>query len=88
MLPFQSHFNVFTSNDPVLDSWKGARKWAMSPDCDELSITRKDYEEKGAGYIKEHMVTNQYFVTPAASTLVENDSINSLHKSESQSSLA
>uniref|UniRef100_A0A8C9QBX3 Actin-related protein 5 n=1 Tax=Spermophilus dauricus TaxID=99837 RepID=A0A8C9QBX3_SPEDA len=61
MRPFQSSFQVQLASNPVLDAWYGARDWALDHmDDDEAWITRKDYEEKGGEYFKEHCASNIY----------------------------
>lgn len=64
MRPFQSLFSVTRAGDPVLDAWKGARKFALSVDRPRYSITRADYIEKGGEYLKEHSLSNKYFPSP------------------------
>ena len=65
MRPFQSQFSVYNAENPVTDAWYGARKWARDPALMETyGLTRKDFEEKGGEYFKEHIVTNTYFPTP------------------------
>ncbi|CAH1787785.1 unnamed protein product, partial [Owenia fusiformis] len=64
MRPFKSTFNVKTANDPILDSWYGARKLANSTDFDSLCITKKMYEENGGDYLSEHFASNRYIPTP------------------------
>lgn len=58
------YYILFLSGNPVLDAWTGACKWASSSDLSLFSITRKDYDEMGEGYIREHRASNQYFPTP------------------------
>ncbi|XP_074068061.1 actin-related protein 5 isoform X2 [Macrotis lagotis] len=61
MRPFQSSFQVQIASNPVLDSWYGARDWALEHmNREEGWITRKDYEEKGGEYLKEHSASNIY----------------------------
>ncbi|XP_070600858.1 actin-related protein 5 [Erythrolamprus reginae] len=61
MRPFQSSFQVHLASNPVLDSWYGARDWALEyMNREEGWITRKDYEEKGGEYLKEHCASNVY----------------------------
>ncbi|KAK6979828.1 actin-related protein 5 [Biomphalaria glabrata] len=62
--PFQSTYNIFKAGNPSLDAWNGARKFALSPFLASSSITRKDYEEMGDGYLREHVASNRYFPTP------------------------
>ncbi|KAK2505058.1 hypothetical protein MC885_016949 [Smutsia gigantea] len=61
MRPFQSAFQVQLASNPVLDAWYGARDWALDHlGDDEVWITRKEYEEKGGEYFKEHCASNIY----------------------------
>ncbi|XP_020654112.3 actin-related protein 5 [Pogona vitticeps] len=61
MRPFQSSFQVHLASNPVLDAWYGAREWALEyMNREEGWITRKDYEEKGGEYLKEHCTSNVY----------------------------
>ncbi|XP_017590617.1 PREDICTED: actin-related protein 5, partial [Corvus brachyrhynchos] len=61
MRPFQSSFQVHLASSPVLDAWYGARDWAVEyTNREEGWITRKDYEEKGGEYLKEHCASNVY----------------------------
>lgn len=62
--PFQSTFSVYRAADPILDSWYGARQWALSPLVHTSSVTRAMYEEMGGEYLKEHVASNRYFPTP------------------------
>ncbi|KAH9503315.1 Nuclear actin-protein involved in chromatin remodeling [Bulinus truncatus] len=62
--PFQSSYNIYLAGNPSLDAWNGARKFALSPLLASSSITRKDYEEMGEGYFREHVASNKYFPTP------------------------
>lgn len=59
MRPFQSSFQVQLASNPVLDAWYGARDWALDHlDDAEAWVTRKEYEEKGGEYFKEHCASN------------------------------
>ncbi|XP_068768464.1 actin-related protein 5 isoform X5 [Struthio camelus] len=61
MRPFQSSFQVHLASSPILDAWYGARDWAVEyMTREEGWITRKDYEEKGGEYLKEHCASNVY----------------------------
>ncbi|KAK7094383.1 hypothetical protein V1264_005955 [Littorina saxatilis] len=64
--PFQSTFAISVADNPVLDAWTGARRWAMSPRLPQSSITYQQYQEMGEGYITEHRASNCFFPTPAA----------------------
>ncbi|XP_069508471.1 actin-related protein 5 [Ambystoma mexicanum] len=61
MRPFQSTFQVNMASNPILDTWYGARDWALEHmDDEEGWITRLEYEEKGGEYLKEHSASNMY----------------------------
>ncbi|OWK03368.1 hypothetical protein Celaphus_00007975 [Cervus elaphus hippelaphus] len=52
---------VQLASNPVLDAWYGARDWALDHlDNEDVWITRKDYQEKGGGYLREHCASNVY----------------------------
>lgn len=52
---------VHLASSPVLDAWYGARDWAVEyMSREEGWISRKDYEEKGGEYLKEHCASNVY----------------------------
>ncbi|KAJ8776107.1 hypothetical protein J1605_015833 [Eschrichtius robustus] len=54
-------YPVQLASNPVLDAWYGARDWALDHlDNEDVWITRKEYEEKGGGYLKEHCASNVY----------------------------
>ncbi|TAQ85212.1 Adenosinetriphosphatase [Chlorociboria aeruginascens] len=48
------------AKDGVLDAWKGAAKWACGSAWKSAAITREEYFEKGAEYLKEHDLGNAY----------------------------
>ncbi len=52
LLPAGAPLNVRHAQDPMLDAWKGAAGWAGSPAWKEAAISREEYLEKGADYIK------------------------------------
>ncbi|KAG8565334.1 hypothetical protein GDO81_012812 [Engystomops pustulosus] len=61
MRPFGSTFQVSLASHPVLDTWKGASDWAIQNlVTNEGWISRKDYEEMGGEYLKEHVASNSY----------------------------
>ena len=50
-------------NDPSLDAWRGAAKFANEEKFAKNTISKKMYEEQGHHYIKEHSCSNlHYFV--------------------------
>ena len=58
--PFQSVVNVYSAADPVLDSWRGARRFAVTDAMTESCISAAEYHEKGGQYLKEHAASNRY----------------------------
>ncbi|KAM4692331.1 actin-related protein 5 [Rhinophrynus dorsalis] len=59
MRPFGSSFQVSLASHPVLDSWHGAANWALQNlESEEGWISRKEYEEMGGEYLKEHAASN------------------------------
>lgn len=60
VLPAESPLNVRRAQDPILDAWKGAAKWASSPTSRQAFVSREEYLEKGGEYIKEHNLGNAY----------------------------
>ncbi|OBA23649.1 actin-like ATPase domain-containing protein [Metschnikowia bicuspidata var. bicuspidata NRRL YB-4993] len=57
-LPTGAPINVCKANDPLLDAWKGMQKWSSASDAKENYVTRKEYDENGPEYIKEHGLGN------------------------------
>lgn len=67
MRPFQSTFSVKIANDPSLDAWSGAKKFASTGNnVNNFSISRDEYFELGGEYLKENYLSNKYFKTPLA----------------------
>jgi len=65
--PFKSKLGVRIARNPSSDAWNGARKFARNfGQSDEYFVTRQDYLEKGAEYLKEHPFSNSYTKTPVA----------------------
>ncbi|KAI9167050.1 Actin-like protein arp5 [Paramyrothecium foliicola] len=60
LLPADSPLVVRRADDALLDAWKGAAGWAGSAGWKAAKITREEYQEKGAEYIKEHDMGNSY----------------------------
>jgi len=58
LLPFQSQFNVNLSKDALTDTWYGAKEFVNTNDLTSISISKSEYEEQGAGYLKEHFCSN------------------------------
>lgn len=58
VLPEGADLRVRRAQDPVLDAWKGAAEWAAGEELARCAVTREEYLEKGADYIKEHTLGN------------------------------
>lgn len=60
ILPFGAEINVRGANDKLLDSWRGMSKWAQTQSStkDNGYVTRREYDECGVGYLKEHGLSN------------------------------
>lgn len=57
-LPVGTPLNITHAKDPIADSWRGMQKWAQSTESQSNYITRQEYDEYGAEYIKEHGLGN------------------------------
>lgn len=61
-LPVGTSFNIKMSSDPSLDAWKGMAKFAKNEDdFKKAFISKKEYEEYGPDYIKEHKLGNMNY---------------------------
>jgi len=58
--PFESVVRVTAASDPVIDSWRGARRWALTDAMCESCVSAAEYRDKGADYLKEHCASNRY----------------------------
>ncbi|KAI8340191.1 hypothetical protein BC941DRAFT_349149 [Chlamydoabsidia padenii] len=58
--PVGSMVQVRRAKDPLLDAWKGAAKFALSSALKQYCVTRKEYQEYGGEYIKEHSLGNAF----------------------------
>ena len=60
LLPTGTPLVVRSATDPLLDSWRGAAKWAASSSSEykKSAVTRAEYDEFGVDYIKEHNLGN------------------------------
>ena len=54
VLPAEQTINVRKAGDCVLDAWRGAAQWAGKKESRQHFVTRQEFLEKGAEYIKEH----------------------------------
>ncbi|XP_051153906.1 actin-related protein 5 [Leptopilina boulardi] len=62
--PFGSNFHVNIANNTSLDAWFGARDFGLNGNLDDYLVTRKEYEEKGGEFLKEHTSSNFYNKSP------------------------
>lgn len=51
-LPVDVQLTMRKAIDPLLDAWKGAAQWSREPSFKSSLVTREEYYEKGADYIK------------------------------------
>ena len=52
LLPAGSSLVIRSAKDAILDPWKGAAKWAGGSAWKSAAVTREEYLEKGAEYLK------------------------------------
>ncbi len=52
LMPAGSPLVIRRAQDAILDAWKGAAGWAGTPEAKKAMVTREEYQEKGAEYIK------------------------------------
>ncbi|XP_001359960.3 actin-related protein 5 [Drosophila pseudoobscura] len=64
MRPFQSKFSIYESDDHTLSAWLGACVQASQPNFGQTLTTRKDYQEHGSEYFREHRASNLFYPTP------------------------
>jgi actin-related protein 5 len=58
VLPAEQPVAVRRAGDCVLDAWRGAAQWAGRKESRKNFITKAEFAEKGAEYIKEHELGN------------------------------
>ncbi|KAF1953495.1 actin-like ATPase domain-containing protein [Byssothecium circinans] len=58
VLPVEQEVRVRRARDAVLDAWRGAAAWAGRSENRALFVTRSEFEERGAEYVKEHALGN------------------------------
>jgi actin-related protein 5 len=52
VLPVEAPLAVRRAKDPLLDAWRGAARWAAGPEWKRAAVSREEYAEKGAEYLK------------------------------------
>ncbi|PSK58712.1 Actin-like protein arp5 [Elsinoe australis] len=61
VLPAEATLGLRRAKDPVLDAWRGAAGWASDKGRSAGGfVTREEYAEKGAEYLKEHNLGNAF----------------------------
>ncbi|XP_067628467.1 actin-related protein 5 [Eurosta solidaginis] len=60
MRPFQTSFQIYAAQVPELDAWFGAKDFANSDHFNESLSTKRDYEENGGDYFREHLYSNRF----------------------------
>lgn len=68
VLPVEATISVKKAKDPILDAWRGAAQWAVTPGSAQGFVTRQEYQEKGTDYMKVMYIS---FHNPRASLLPE-----------------
>lgn len=59
ILPAGEKMSLRGAKDPVLDSWRGAAKWAAKDAKYKTArVSRAEYQDMGSDYIKEHGLGN------------------------------
>lgn len=57
-LPVGAPLKVRLAKNPEIDAWKGMQKWSKTEEAKNSYVSRKEYEEYGPEYIKEHGLGN------------------------------
>ncbi|KAH8276792.1 hypothetical protein KR026_000909 [Drosophila bipectinata] len=64
MRPFQSTFAIYEADEHSLSAWLGACAQARKSNFSQTLTTRKDYQEHGSEYFKEHKASNIFYPAP------------------------
>lgn len=62
--PFKSRISVHVVDDPAYSGWIGARNWWITEDRTSSALTKKDYDEFGGEFLREHSLSNKFYPTP------------------------
>ena len=65
MRPAGDVIGVVMAADPSGDAWRGAREFVLSAESTAY-LSRDEYFERGAEWLKEHPFSNRFFPTPFA----------------------
>ncbi|KAG8631474.1 hypothetical protein KVT40_000614 [Elsinoe batatas] len=61
VLPAEATLGLRKANDPILDAWKGAAAWVGDQSKSAAAfVTKEEFAEKGADYLKEHNMGNAF----------------------------
>lgn len=52
VLPIDANLTMRKASNPLLDTWKGAAQWSREADFSNYQVTKEEYLEKGAEYMK------------------------------------
>lgn len=58
ILPVDTPINITQARDAIVDPWRGMQKWLQTQEATESFVSKKEYEEYGPEYIKEHSLGN------------------------------
>ncbi|KAK5660269.1 hypothetical protein OQA88_12809 [Cercophora sp. LCS_1] len=61
LLPAGSPLVIRRAGDAILDAWRGAAGWSGTAEAKKAMVTKDEYQEKGAEYIKEHDMGNAIY---------------------------
>ncbi|KOC60709.1 Actin-related protein 5 [Habropoda laboriosa] len=64
MRPFGSNFQINIAKNTSIDAWYGARDFGLNGNLPEYLVSKKEYEDKGGEYLKEHSTSNTYTRSP------------------------
>lgn len=56
VLPTDAHLGIRHASNPLLDAWRGAAQWTKESGFSNYAVTREEYNEKGAEYIKVEII--------------------------------
>ena len=61
VLPFRAPLKIVSSldgGDPRLEAWKGMAEWSHTTQAKEARVTKAEYDECGADWLKDHQWGN------------------------------
>jgi actin-related protein 5 len=69
-LDCEMKINIYKASDPELDGWRGQKNFMLDPSNGHFFISKKEYQEYGADYFKEHFCSNSQ-LTPYQNNIYE-----------------